>query len=175
MILSFRGLAQDDQPENRTLLVIDTDMGLDDIRAIALLLQQPKFRVLGIITSDGATDPVTGVRNLIHLLDEPRDSDGNELETADLLLGIGLKTDKPAPPFRARASMVFPGSDTNGAEWHGEDSSTDVDEGPGNDGSVPRGIESVSGESRNRLRDGKSAIMDIDRKSVGRERVCHRV
>lgn len=120
MIISIGGMAQDDRPESRTLLVIDTDLGLDDIRAITLLFRQPEFRILGLITSDGATDPVVGAKNLAYLLNEWRNNDGNGREPDDLLLGIGLTTDKPAPPFRTRASEVFTGSGLTGAESNEE-------------------------------------------------------
>jgi len=40
-------------PGNKSLCIIDTDAGIDDIRAIAMLLASPDVRVLAITVSPG--------------------------------------------------------------------------------------------------------------------------
>jgi len=51
----------------QTPLIIDTDAGIDDFRALCLLFASPSFTIKAIITSDGNVDPCIGalkVRNL---------------------------------------------------------------------------------------------------------------
>lgn len=51
-------------------VIIDTDCGLDDFRAICLLLSSPDVRILAITTSDGVTDATTGFYKVKSLLNE---------------------------------------------------------------------------------------------------------
>ena len=48
--------------------IIDTDMALDDIRALAMVLNSDWIDVPLIVCSDGAVSPQTGYRNLKILL-----------------------------------------------------------------------------------------------------------
>lgn len=53
---------------NKTNLFIDTDMGNDDIMAIAMLLQSPTIKITGISLSYGVSDVNKGAPNLKSLL-----------------------------------------------------------------------------------------------------------
>ncbi len=52
----------------RVPVLVDTDMALDDIRAIAMLLNSDMVDIRLIVTSDGAVSPKTGCKSLIRLL-----------------------------------------------------------------------------------------------------------
>ena len=52
----------------RVPLIIDTDMSLDDARALVLLFNSDMADVRLMVTSDGAVSPETGCRNLITFL-----------------------------------------------------------------------------------------------------------
>ncbi len=49
-------------------IIVDTDMALDDIRAIVLLCQVEDVNLLAALTSDGASSPETGAVNLRRIL-----------------------------------------------------------------------------------------------------------
>jgi pyrimidine-specific ribonucleoside hydrolase len=54
-----------------TQVMIDTDAGMDDMRALCLILAAEDIQVLGITTSDGMCDPLTGygkVKSLLQFL-----------------------------------------------------------------------------------------------------------
>ena len=74
-------------------VVIDTDMALDDIRALAMVLNSDWIDVPLIVCSDGSVSPQTGCRNLRILLEyfEKRDTD----------IVAGRTLGKPAPPWRS--------------------------------------------------------------------------
>lgn len=59
-------LAHPWKPEH--YVIIDTDGGVDDLRALCLLLSAPDVRVLAITVSQGVTSPDTGYRHLKALL-----------------------------------------------------------------------------------------------------------
>jgi len=55
----------------QTPIIIDTDAGIDDFRALCLLFASPSFAIKAVITSDGNVDPLAGalkVRNLANSL-----------------------------------------------------------------------------------------------------------
>ncbi|MBC2696533.1 MAG: hypothetical protein HF982_14905 [Desulfobacteraceae bacterium] len=74
-------------------VVIDTDMALDDIRALAMVLNSDWIDVPLIVCSDGAVSPQIGYRNLGILLEyfEKRDTD----------IVAGRTLGKPAPVWRS--------------------------------------------------------------------------
>ena len=78
---------------HRISLLIDTDMALDDIRALVMVLNSDWVDVPLIVCSDGAVSPQTGCRNLSILLEyfEKRDTD----------IVAGRTLGKPAPPWRS--------------------------------------------------------------------------
>jgi len=75
-----------------TSVIVDTDMALDDIRALAMLQNVHGVNIRLIVTSDGATSPEKGCRNLVRLL--------KYFEKADCSVGKGEGLGKPAPPWR---------------------------------------------------------------------------
>jgi pyrimidine-specific ribonucleoside hydrolase len=51
-------------------IIIDTDCGFDDLRAISLLLARPEITVKAILTSDGSLSPKEGAEKVLSLLNE---------------------------------------------------------------------------------------------------------
>ncbi len=96
--------AQGDVPENQLQVIIDTDMGLDDLRALALFMNNDHYRIRGIITSDGAVDPEKGAKNLQYLFDF--------FELPAGIYGKGLTSAAAPPPFRNTASAAFQARDS---------------------------------------------------------------
>jgi pyrimidine-specific ribonucleoside hydrolase len=92
--------------EEMTPVVIDTDVALDDARALSLLLQDPGVRVLAILTSDGGSSPCDGAARVVRLL--------ADLGHPDIPVGVGPGTGLPAPPWRdvARALDDFGAGDS---------------------------------------------------------------
>ncbi len=85
----------------RVPLVVDTDMGLDDCRALVLLYNSGMADIQAVITSDGALSPAAGVHNLnqlFALLDQQK----LNFKTA---AGRDLKS--PPPPWRHWTKNIF--------------------------------------------------------------------
>jgi len=78
---------------HRISLLIDTDMALDDIRALAMVFNSDWIDVPLIVCSDGAVSPQMGCRNLGIFLEyfEKKDTD----------IVAGRTLGKPAPPWRS--------------------------------------------------------------------------
>lgn len=74
-------------------VVVDTDMALDDIRAIAMLLNSEVAQVPVFIASDGVRSPEEGTKNLKALL--------NYFNRSDIEVVKGKKLNKPAPKVRS--------------------------------------------------------------------------
>jgi pyrimidine-specific ribonucleoside hydrolase len=51
-------------------VIIDTDCGIDDMRALSLLLSRPEITIKAILTSDGSLSPRDGVEKVCSLLNE---------------------------------------------------------------------------------------------------------
>jgi len=51
-------------------IIIDTDCGIDDMRAISLLLSQPEITIKAILLSDGSLSPEEGAGKINSLLEE---------------------------------------------------------------------------------------------------------
>ena len=83
----------------RIPIIIDTDMALDDARALVMLLNQDMCNVLLMVTSDGAVSPETGYRNLKKLL--------TQLNKEDIQVAIGRELHKKKPPWRSWAEKIF--------------------------------------------------------------------
>jgi pyrimidine-specific ribonucleoside hydrolase len=73
-------------------IVVDTDMAIDDIRALTLLLNSPETRIPVIVASDGGSSPRMGAGHAARLLSYFGRTDAEILE--------GRALDKPAPPWR---------------------------------------------------------------------------
>ena len=77
--------------EELTPAIVDTDMALDDVRAILLMLNSQQLKVKAIVTSDGASSPGTGcvnMRRILHFL-------GKE----EIPLGAGRELNAQPPPW----------------------------------------------------------------------------
>ncbi|MCK4618439.1 MAG: nucleoside hydrolase [Desulfobacterales bacterium] len=85
--------SQSEAHTHRISLLIDTDMALDDIRALVMVLNSDWVDVPLIVCSDGAVSPQTGCRNLRILLEyfEKRDTD----------IVAGRTLGKPDPLWRS--------------------------------------------------------------------------
>jgi pyrimidine-specific ribonucleoside hydrolase len=94
-------------------IIIDTDGGIDDMRAVTMLLASPDVRVLGIIVSPGALDPGTAYKKVKSLL--------NSFHHEGLPVAVNRKCSFISPVFGAAASTLW-GDETgigeNGAPGH---------------------------------------------------------
>ncbi len=80
-------------------IVIDTDMGLDDVRAILAILADTSSTVLGIVTIEGSASLGKGTDNLIGLLET--------LELYDIPVYRGSRLDgAESPPWRGTADAL---------------------------------------------------------------------
>lgn len=82
----------------RISVMVDTDMALDDIRAIVMLLNSDMADIPLIVTSDGAASPQSGCRNLGMLLKYFKRG-GTKIASGELL-------GKPAPAWRSWSENV---------------------------------------------------------------------
>lgn len=84
--------------EVKTPVIVDTDMALDDVRALALLFKSPHVQVKAIIASDGSSSPDAGYRNALRVLEF--------LEVRDIPVGMGRRLSQPPPPWRTRSETL---------------------------------------------------------------------
>jgi pyrimidine-specific ribonucleoside hydrolase len=88
-------------------LIIDTDMALDDVRAVSLILGCGDYYIAGIVVTEGSATVETGFKNLVKILtffDKSND--------IHFFAGKVLKAE--APPWRAIAeAMDIPGPNTS--------------------------------------------------------------
>ncbi|HBC77017.1 MAG TPA: hypothetical protein DCZ51_00205, partial [Bacteroidales bacterium] len=73
LILLMIGLTMWSQPRPVKLsstVIIDTDCGFDDLRAISLLLSRPEIIVKAFLTTDGSLSPEEGAEKVLTLLHE---------------------------------------------------------------------------------------------------------
>lgn len=82
----------------RIPVLVDTDMGLDDVRALALILSDPHLDVKAVVTSEGSASPRAGMRNLRRVM--------QFLGRADIPLGQGEASGAAPPPWRARSDSL---------------------------------------------------------------------
>jgi len=85
--------------EYRIPLILDTDMGIDDLRALVMLLNQDMARIHLIVTSDGCLSPVQGIRQ-IHML-------YRQLNLPPPRLGAGRNLSQPPPPWRVFNTRIL--------------------------------------------------------------------
>jgi pyrimidine-specific ribonucleoside hydrolase len=78
--------------EEQAPVVIDTDMALDDVRAVSLLLSSQHLKVKAIVTSDGASSAAVGCENLRRIL--------LFLGREEIPIGAGRPLDAPPPSWR---------------------------------------------------------------------------
>jgi len=68
-------------------IIIDTDCGIDDMRAISLLLSRPEITIKAILLSDGSLSPNEGAVKICSLLNEC-DFENIPVACGDLLKGV---------------------------------------------------------------------------------------
>jgi pyrimidine-specific ribonucleoside hydrolase len=79
-------------------LLVDTDMALDDARALALLAESADVELLAVVTSDGACSPQAGARAARALLDA--------LDRPDVPVGFGPVLGGEPPPWREMSEAL---------------------------------------------------------------------
>jgi len=79
-------------------VLVDTDMALDDMRALAMLLNSDMASIPLIVTSDGASSPQAGCRNLTTLL--------KYFKREGTIIAKGKVLGKPTPPWRPWSEKV---------------------------------------------------------------------
>jgi pyrimidine-specific ribonucleoside hydrolase len=82
----------------RIPVLVDTDMGLDDVRALSLILSDPHLDVKAVVTSEGSASLQAGMRNLRRVM--------QVLGRPDILLGQGEASKAAPPPWRARSDSL---------------------------------------------------------------------
>jgi inosine-uridine nucleoside N-ribohydrolase/formylmethanofuran dehydrogenase subunit E len=85
-------LAQPLQAKLKHTLIIDTDCGFDDMRAITLLLSRSEVDIKAIVTSDGSLSPSEGAEKIRALL--------HEFSRDQIPVAAGYELDGINPPFR---------------------------------------------------------------------------
>ena len=73
-------------------LIVDTDMALDDIRSVTMLLNSKMFHTPLFVASDGIRSPQEGMRNLRAILKYYNKSDVEVVQ--------GKSLDRPVPEYR---------------------------------------------------------------------------
>lgn len=79
-------------------VIVDTDMALDDVRALTLLLQNRQFDLLAVVTSDGSASVDVGARNaarVLHFFHRP-----------EVIVGAGPRLDREPPPWRGHSDAL---------------------------------------------------------------------
>ncbi|HUU44187.1 MAG TPA: nucleoside hydrolase [Acidobacteriota bacterium] len=87
--------AHDAQP---TRIIVDTDMALDDVRALILLTAIDEIDLACVVTSDGACTPQSGAANAARLL--------AYLDRPEIPVGVGLTLGEPGPPWRPMSESL---------------------------------------------------------------------
>jgi inosine-uridine nucleoside N-ribohydrolase/formylmethanofuran dehydrogenase subunit E len=87
-------------------IVIDTDCGIDDMRAISYLLARPEITVKAILTSDGSLPPGEGADKVLSLL--------NEFNRTDIPVLCGSVLPGVNPVWRSFNSGVLWGGKSEG-------------------------------------------------------------
>ncbi len=87
-------------------IIIDTDCGIDDMRAISLLLSRPEITIKAILSSDGSLSPGEGVEKIRSLLNEFK-RDNIPVACGDVVTGVN-------PPWREFNRNISWGSQTDG-------------------------------------------------------------
>ncbi len=87
-------------------IIIDTDCGIDDMRAISLLLARPEITIKAILSSDGSLSPKEGVEKICSLLHE-FNKDNIPVACGDIVKGVN-------PSWRQFNRSIIWGSQTRG-------------------------------------------------------------
>ena len=109
LLLIFLGVNIWSQPRPVKLsstVIIDTDCGFDDMRAISLLLARPEITVKAITTSDGSLSPKEGAEKVLALL--------HEFNMGSIPVAGGDAVNSINPAWRPFCSSINWGSQNNG-------------------------------------------------------------
>ncbi|MEW6379915.1 MAG: nucleoside hydrolase [bacterium] len=79
-------------------VIVDTDMALDDVRALAMMFNSPHVEVKAVVTADGSSSAQAGYRNLLRIL--------KFLEAPEIPVGRGKSLDQPPPAWRERSESL---------------------------------------------------------------------
>lgn len=105
LVILFTGSILMGQPlpvKQKHTVIIDTDCGFDDMRAITLLLARNEVEVKAIVTSDGTLSPPEGTKKVRSLL--------HEFERDEIPVAAGYELKGINPPFRHFAESISWGS-----------------------------------------------------------------
>ena len=102
---SLEGWSQPLPVKSNHTIIIDTDCGIDDMRAISLLLTRPEITIKAILSTDGSLPPDEGIEKIRSLLHE-FNCDSIPLACGDKLKGIN-------PPWRQFNSQINWGEEIN--------------------------------------------------------------
>lgn len=83
----------------RLAVVVDSDAGADDARALALLAASEHVRLLAVVSSDGVCPPQEGARHLVGLL--------SFLNLEGVKVGVGAAVAGPSPACRTGCRAGF--------------------------------------------------------------------
>jgi pyrimidine-specific ribonucleoside hydrolase len=95
LIVTFLSSALWSQPipiKLRHTIIIDSDCGIDDMRAISLWLARPEITIKAILSSDGSLPPADGAEKICSLLSE-NGRDNIPVACGDVISGVN-------PPWR---------------------------------------------------------------------------
>ena len=89
----------------RHTVIIDTDCGIDDMRAISILLARPEITIKAILTSDGSLSPAEGTEKVSSLL--------NDFNRNNIPVGFGGILKGVNPPWRQFNKEISWGKETS--------------------------------------------------------------
>jgi len=79
-------------------VIVDTDVALDDVRALGLILEARGLEVQALLTSDGGSTPCGGAARLARIL--------AAFDRQEVPIGVGASLDAPGPPWRKRVRLL---------------------------------------------------------------------
>ncbi|MCK5822702.1 MAG: nucleoside hydrolase [Bacteroidales bacterium] len=91
--------------DTKTPIIIDTDAGVDDLRAISLFMAIENADILAITTTGGNLSSQQGLKKINNLL--------HYLKTDNIETAAGKKTATPPPPWRKFSENIYWGEKTN--------------------------------------------------------------
>jgi pyrimidine-specific ribonucleoside hydrolase len=92
-------------PSGKLSIIIDTDCGFDDFKAIAILLSHPEIEITSVIVSDGSLAPSEGVKKIKALL--------HEYAAGQIIVTSDYAKSMKAPAWRSFCEAVRWGNHTN--------------------------------------------------------------
>jgi hypothetical protein len=91
--------------QNKQKIIIDTDGGIDDLRAINYILATNDFEILGITTNDGALSPTETYIKVQALL--------RHHQIKNIPVAVGKSILETPPPWRKMSQELFWGDEKN--------------------------------------------------------------